>query len=195
MITATVDHVQDPGSTGLPELTIKALRKFFLGARVSVTPGADIQIVQPLGAPSGSLPPRPAPRQARRRDGIPALRLFRPAAGQHSACAINVAIKGGQPRLTTAACDLAWLLIEACNGAVGAAFQAGHAGAIPVARSRACTSRNDVPFPGQENGARRWDLFGAVNTRGQLISWWRRRLVPRPGSAVWRPGRTRVAPR
>jgi hypothetical protein len=28
-----------------------------------------------------------------------------------------------------------------------------------------------------------------------LISWWRRRLVPRPGSAVWRPGRTRVAPR
>jgi hypothetical protein len=59
MITATVDHVQDPGSTGLPELTIKALRKFFLGARVSVTPGADIQIVQALGAPSGSLPPDP----------------------------------------------------------------------------------------------------------------------------------------
>lgn len=74
--------------------------------------------------------PRSAPRQARRRDGIP---TPRPVLRQvNTPCAINT----GQPRSTagTVTC-----LTDAPDDAVGAAFQADHAGSIPVARSARCS--------------------------------------------------------
>jgi len=48
--------------------------------------GLGVQLVQRVGCSSWTPNPRPASKRARRRDGMPALRPARPAAGQVPAC-------------------------------------------------------------------------------------------------------------
>jgi hypothetical protein len=75
----------------------RALERWAPRARVSRHAGAGgvagrgegIQIVQPLGAPSGCLPPDPLQGKLADATGYP-LPTLRPAAGQHPACAISV---------------------------------------------------------------------------------------------------------